>query len=177
MHARTHTHQFNGPFSGTTGARKVKAIWILLKQETVSGSGISWAICKSAPWSRQITMPAPHHSVFYMPDALPATQPTVSKQWRQRQLTNCGKRIEMKQSIKTRKQAKFSEFMPHLGNLISLPAGHVIVSIHRNVGNEFVVKSVVTVGRTEPFIKTMLQWQIMWQVTKMPAITYQSLWH
>jgi len=35
-----------------------------LKQETVSGSGISWAICKSAPRSRQITMPAHHHSVF-----------------------------------------------------------------------------------------------------------------
>jgi len=30
----------------------------------MSGSGISWAICKSAPRSRQITMPAPHHSVF-----------------------------------------------------------------------------------------------------------------
>jgi len=30
----------------------------------VSSSGISWAICKSAPRSRQITMPAPHHSVF-----------------------------------------------------------------------------------------------------------------
>ena len=28
-----------------TGTRKVKSIWILLKQETVSGSGISWAIC------------------------------------------------------------------------------------------------------------------------------------
>ena len=27
------------------GTRKVKPIWILLKQETVSGSGISWAIC------------------------------------------------------------------------------------------------------------------------------------
>jgi len=48
----------------------------------VSGSGISWAICKSAPCSRQITMPAPHPSVFYRPDALPATQPTVSKHWR-----------------------------------------------------------------------------------------------
>ena len=30
----------------------------------MSGSGISWAVCKSAPCSRQITMPAPHHSVF-----------------------------------------------------------------------------------------------------------------
>jgi len=31
----------------------------------VSGSGISWAICKSAPRSRQIAMTAPDHSVFY----------------------------------------------------------------------------------------------------------------
>ena len=45
----------------------------------MSGSGISWAICRSAPRSRQITMPAPHHSVFYRPDALPAAQPTASK--------------------------------------------------------------------------------------------------
>ena len=44
-----------------------------------SGSGISWAICKSASRSRQITMPAPHHSVFYRPDALPAAQPTALK--------------------------------------------------------------------------------------------------
>jgi len=49
---------------GWAGTRKVKPIWILLKQETVGGSGISWAICKSAPLSRQITTPAPHHSVF-----------------------------------------------------------------------------------------------------------------
>jgi len=53
---------------GTTqwaGTRKVKPIWILLKQETVSGSGISLATCKSAPRSRQITMPAAHRSVFF----------------------------------------------------------------------------------------------------------------
>jgi len=42
---------------GWAGTRVVKPIWILLKQETVSGSSISWAICKSAPRSRQITMP------------------------------------------------------------------------------------------------------------------------
>jgi len=62
---------------GSRGQKAVKQI--ILKQETVSGSGISWAICKSAPRSRQITTPAPHRSVFYRPDALPATQPTVSK--------------------------------------------------------------------------------------------------
>jgi len=64
----THTHTFNGRSSGTmpkrAGTRKVKPIWILLKQETVSGSGISWAICKTAPRSRQTTMPAPHHAGF-----------------------------------------------------------------------------------------------------------------
>jgi len=67
---------------GWAGNRKVKPIWILLKTETVSGSGISWAICKSSPRSRQITTPAPHHSVFHRPDTLPAAQPTASKHWR-----------------------------------------------------------------------------------------------
>ena len=63
----THTHTFNGPFLGLrrwAGTRKVKPIWILLEQQTVSGSGICWTICKSAPRSRQITTPAPHHSSF-----------------------------------------------------------------------------------------------------------------
>ena len=83
----THTHTrltalFPG-LPGWAGTRKVKPIWILLKQEIVSGSGISWAICKSTPHSSQITMPAPHHSVFYRPDALPVAQPTASKHWRQ----------------------------------------------------------------------------------------------
>jgi len=71
-----HTHQFNGPFSGTIRVSrylKGKPIWILLEQETVSGNGISWTICI------QITTPAPHHSVFYRLDAFPAAQPTASK--------------------------------------------------------------------------------------------------
>ena len=58
----------------------------------MSGSGIRWATCKSAPRSRQTTMPAPHrcgnlancytlvtYLVLYRPDALPVTQPTASK--------------------------------------------------------------------------------------------------
>ena len=65
----THTHtRLMALFPGVPGwasTRKVKPIWILLEQETVSGSGISWAICKSAPRSRQITTRVPHHSVFY----------------------------------------------------------------------------------------------------------------
>jgi len=82
INKRKNTHLFNGPFPGLprrAGTRKEKPIWILLKQETLSGSGISWATCKSAPHFRQITMPATLHSVFYRPDALPAAQPTASK--------------------------------------------------------------------------------------------------
>ena len=73
---------FNGLFSRTTWVSRYqigKTNLDLLEQETVSGSGISSAVCKSAPRSRQITTPVPHHSVFYRPDALPAAQPTASK--------------------------------------------------------------------------------------------------
>jgi len=80
-HAHTHTRLmalFPG-LPGWAGTRNVKPIWILLKPETVSCSGISWDICKFALRSR----PAPHHSVFYRPDALPAAQPTASKHWSQ----------------------------------------------------------------------------------------------
>ena len=65
-HIHTHT-RLTALFLGLrrwVGTRKVKPIWILLKQETVIGSGISWAICKSAPCSRQTTTPTPHHSIF-----------------------------------------------------------------------------------------------------------------
>ena len=78
----THTRTFYGPLDfvrDCLGDSVAEPIWILLKHETVSGSGISWAICKSAPRLRQITMPVPHHSVFYRLDAFPSTQPTASK--------------------------------------------------------------------------------------------------
>ena len=61
----THTHRtaLCPGLPGWAGTRKVKPIWILLKQETVSGSGISWTVCKSAPRSRQITTPAPQQQL------------------------------------------------------------------------------------------------------------------
>jgi len=62
------------------GTRKVKPIWILLKQETVIGCGISWAICKSAPRTRQITMPAPHHSVLSFTCRMPFLPPNQQLQ-------------------------------------------------------------------------------------------------
>jgi len=45
----------------------------------VSGSGVSWAICKSAPCPRQITTPAPHHSVSYSPSWRPTNSVKAQK--------------------------------------------------------------------------------------------------
>ena len=73
------TFPFPPELPGWAGTRKVKPIWILLKQETVSGSGISWAICKSAPRSRQMTTPAPHHSVFFI-GRMPFLPPNQQRQ-------------------------------------------------------------------------------------------------
>jgi len=49
----------------------------LLEQETMSGRGIIWAIWKSASCPRQITTPAPHHSVF-LQAGCPSCRPTNS---------------------------------------------------------------------------------------------------
>jgi len=102
---QTHTHTcitaLLPVLSGWAGTRKVKPIWILLKQETVSGSGISWVVCKSAPRCRQITTPATDHSVFYRPDALPA-QPTASKHWTDKSVQKHGmiKLLNVKDMLK-----------------------------------------------------------------------------
>ena len=114
-HTYTHTQSsalFPG-LPGWAGTRKVKPIWILLKQETVSGSGISWAICKSAPHSRQITTPAPHNTVFYGLDALPAAQPTASKHWRpitREQFSNHGCCISSLKQFSVRNQKSVGIF-------------------------------------------------------------------
>ena len=59
--ADTNTHPFNGPFSWTTQVSQYQKSKTNLDfteaKKIVSGSGISWTICKSAPRSRQITMP------------------------------------------------------------------------------------------------------------------------
>ena len=73
----------NGPLSGTTRVsryQKGKINLDLLQQEIVSGSGISWAMCKSAPRPDR-----PNHantqplSFLQAADALLAAQSTASK--------------------------------------------------------------------------------------------------
>jgi len=78
-HKHTHTRLtalFPG-LPGWTGTRKVKPIWILLKQETVSGSGISWAICKSTPSLQTDNHASTHHSSF-LQARCPSCHPTNS---------------------------------------------------------------------------------------------------
>ena len=55
--------------------RKVKTNLDLLEQETVSGSGISWAICKSAPHPRQ---PRQHPTTQFLQAGCPSCRPTNS---------------------------------------------------------------------------------------------------
>ena len=67
QHTHTHTHTFSGPLSGTTRVsryQKGKTNLDFTETRDIS-SGISWAMCKSAPRSRQITTPAPHYSSFF----------------------------------------------------------------------------------------------------------------
>jgi len=58
--------------------------------EALTGSGISWAIRKSAPRSRQITTPAPHHTVFtgWMP-FLPPNQQKLGMRFLQARSPPC----------------------------------------------------------------------------------------
>ena len=64
------------PESAST--KKEKPIWILLKQETVSGSGFSWAICKSEPCSRQI--PHQHLIAQFFTGRMPFLSPNQQRQ-------------------------------------------------------------------------------------------------
>jgi len=61
-------HPFNSLFpgqSGWAGTRKVNHSGFYWSERWWGSSGISWTICKSsAPRTRQITTPVPHHSVL-----------------------------------------------------------------------------------------------------------------
>ena len=56
------------------GTRKVKLIWILLKQETVSVIGISWAICTLLQTDNHASTP----SLSFLQAGCPSCRPTNS---------------------------------------------------------------------------------------------------
>ena len=81
QHKHTHTHPFNGPLFRTTQVswyQKGKTNLVFTEARDSGGSGISWAICKSAPRSRQINAPAPHNSIFT--DRMPFRPPNQQRQ-------------------------------------------------------------------------------------------------
>ena len=82
---RTHT-RLTALLSGTTRVSRYHKGKTSLDFTEARDSEWQWhqlgIISKSAPRTRQITMTAPRHSVFYRPDALPAAQPTASKHCR-----------------------------------------------------------------------------------------------
>ena len=75
----THTHPFNGPFSGTTQVSQYQKGKTNLDFTEARDSEWQWhqQICKSASRSRQITTPVPHHSSF-LQAGCPSCRPTNS---------------------------------------------------------------------------------------------------
>ena len=76
LHTHTHT-RLTALFSRTTQVSRYQKGKTNLDFTEARDSGISWAICKSAPCSRQTTTPAPHHSCF-LQAGCPSCRPTNS---------------------------------------------------------------------------------------------------
>jgi len=82
----THTHPFNGPFSGTTRVSRYQKGKTNLDFTGARDSEWQWhqlghvqTICTSFQTDNHTNTSSLN---FYRPDALPDTQPTVSKHWR-----------------------------------------------------------------------------------------------
>jgi len=78
----THTHPFNGPFSGTTQVSRYQNGKTNLDFSEPRDSEWQWhrlghmQLCTLLQADNHTST---HHSVFYRPDALPVAQPTASK--------------------------------------------------------------------------------------------------
>jgi len=102
-HTHTNTHTFNSPFSRTTRVSRYQKGKTNLDFTAARDSEWRWhqlghmQVCTSL----QTDNVTHHHSVFYRPDALPATQPTASKHWRHSAL-----KISLSMKIPTDNNAK-----------------------------------------------------------------------
>ena len=85
----THTHPFNGPFSGTTQVSRYQKDKTNLDFTEARDSERQWhqlghmQVSTSLQTNNHASTPT---LSFYRPDALPAARPTASKHWRQRPL-------------------------------------------------------------------------------------------
>jgi len=77
---KAHTHPFNGPFSGTTRVSryqkgKTNLDFTEARDSDWQWHQLSWAICKSAPRSRQ---PHQHPTTLFLQPGCPSCRPTKS---------------------------------------------------------------------------------------------------
>jgi len=82
----------------------------------MGGTGISWTICKSAPWSRHTTMAASHHSVFLRarcPSCRPSNSVKALKASASNQLINA---VRFKQRTSCRVLNVFNFYLINLTN-------------------------------------------------------------
>jgi len=83
---QAHSHPFNGPLSGTTRVSRYQKGKTSLDFTEARNSEWQWhqlghmQVCTSFQTDNHASTPP---LFFYRPDALPAAQPTVSKQYRQ----------------------------------------------------------------------------------------------
>ena len=106
----THTHTFNGPLSGTTRVSQYQKGKTNLDFTEARDSEWQWHQLGHMQVSTSLQTDnhasTPPLKVFYRPDALPATQPTVSKHWRlpARESTDvsCEKSLPSSRSYKIR---------------------------------------------------------------------------
>ena len=88
------------------------------------------------PYANLHRAPAPHYSVFYWPDALPAAQPTASKHWRHRHIH--------------RTHRRHSSYITGLRNTLILQSGiWKIHNTHLMTGNYWITKTATASTRTQ----------------------------
>ena len=61
---------------------RMSSFWIFIRAKDDGGGGNKWSY-KTCKAPVKLSPPTNQHQTFYRPDALPATQPTVSEHWRE----------------------------------------------------------------------------------------------
>ena len=102
LHIHTHIHPFNGPFSRTTRVSRYQKGKINLDFTKARDSEWQWhqlghmQVCTLLQTDNHASTPP---LSFYRPDALPAAQPTVSKHWRDLNITYNKRKINRETTI------------------------------------------------------------------------------
>ena len=92
INTHTYIHPSNGPLYGTTRVSQYQKVKTNLDFTEARDSGISWAICKSAPRSRQ---PRQHPTTQFFTGPMPFLQPNqqrLSTEGDTREINSTGKR-------------------------------------------------------------------------------------